>query len=95
MFKNYKVISVLLFSFILLSACSKELEKIRVTTSSPEARELYLKGFSLTERLRGFEAYSYFEDAIALDSNFAMAYLGLAVSQQYPNKFFQFIQKAV
>ena len=94
-----KKIAPALFSIfivlLLLISCGKNLKKIPITTSSEKAKELYLKGLSLNDRLRGFEAVTYFDDAIALDSNFAMAYLGKAFSSPNPNQFFPNIQKAL
>ena len=48
-------------------------DKIPVTTSSPEARELYLKGRELAEKLRATDARKFYEQAVAKDPNFALA----------------------
>ena len=53
-------------------------DKIPVTTRSPHAREDYLTGRDLLERLRFPEAREYFERAVAEDSTFALAWLHLA-----------------
>jgi len=52
--------------------------KIPITTSSEEARKLYLDGRDLLEKLRGTDARRLFEQAVAKDPNFALAYVGLA-----------------
>jgi Tfp pilus assembly protein PilF len=52
--------------------------KIPITTSSDEARKLYLEGRDLLEKLRGTDARRLFEQAVAEDQNFALAYVGLA-----------------
>jgi tetratricopeptide (TPR) repeat protein len=52
--------------------------KIPVTTSSDEARKLYLEGRDLAEKLRATDARRLYEQAVAKDSNFALGYLGLA-----------------
>ena len=52
--------------------------KIPITTSSDEARKLYLEGRDLLEKLRGTDARRLFEQAVAKDQNFALAYVGLA-----------------
>jgi tetratricopeptide (TPR) repeat protein len=70
-------------------------KKIPITTLSPEARELYLKGRNLQERLQGQESLQYFEKAIAKDPNFAMAYLNFANSQPTAKGFFEQLGKAV
>src|SRR6185503_7239049 len=53
-------------------------DKIPITTSSPEARELYLRGRELAEKLRATDARKFYEQAAARDANFALAQLGLA-----------------
>ena len=52
--------------------------KIPVTTSSEEARKLYLEGRDLSEKLRATDARRRYAEAVAKDKNFALAYLGLA-----------------
>jgi tetratricopeptide (TPR) repeat protein len=52
--------------------------KIPVTTSSEEARKLYLEGRDLSEKLRATDARQRYAEAVAKDKNFALAYLGLA-----------------
>jgi len=52
--------------------------KIPITTSSEEARKLYLEGRDLLEKLRATDARHQFEQAVAKDPNFALAYVGLA-----------------
>jgi hypothetical protein len=42
-------------------------DKIPITTSSPEARELYLKGRELAEKLRATDARRFYEQAVARD----------------------------
>jgi tetratricopeptide (TPR) repeat protein len=53
-------------------------DKIPITTSSEEARQLYLQGRDLAEKLRATDAHKYYEQAVAKDGNFALAYVGLA-----------------
>jgi tetratricopeptide (TPR) repeat protein len=55
--------------------------KISITTSSDEARQLYLQGRDLTERFKNPEARALFEQAVAKDPNFALAYRDLAQSE--------------
>jgi len=70
-------------------------KKIPVTTSSSEARELFIKGRDLQERLQGQESLQYFEKAIAKDPHFAIAYLNFANSQPTAKGFFEQLDKAV
>ncbi len=49
-----------------------------VTTNSPEAYRAYLEAEELAKKFYFAEAKSAFERALELDSNFAMAYFGLA-----------------
>ncbi|MCI0595857.1 MAG: tetratricopeptide repeat protein, partial [candidate division Zixibacteria bacterium] len=49
-----------------------------VTTSSPAAYRSYLEGVELNKKVYSDEAEAAFNRAIELDSNFAMAYFGLA-----------------
>ena len=53
-------------------------DKVPITTSSQEARQLYLDGRDLLEKLRATDARRLFEQAVAKDPNFALAYVGLA-----------------
>src|SRR5262249_43270273 len=69
--------------------------KIPVTTSSDEARELYLKARDLNEKLKATDAHKMFEQAVAKDSTFAMGYLGLAQSAGTTKEFFEALNKAV
>lgn len=70
-------------------------KKVPITTASQEAREFFLKGRDLQERLQGQEALQYFEKAIAKDPNFAIAYLNFANSQPTAKDFFAQLDKAV
>jgi tetratricopeptide (TPR) repeat protein len=52
--------------------------KIPITTASDDARRLYLQARDLAEKLRLTDAHRVYEQAAAKDSNFALAYVGLA-----------------
>jgi tetratricopeptide (TPR) repeat protein len=56
-----------------------------VTTSSPEAYRSYLEGVQLNDKFYNSEAKAAFKKAIELDSNFAMAYFGLAMLSLEPD----------
>ncbi|HEU0092065.1 MAG TPA: tetratricopeptide repeat protein [Vicinamibacteria bacterium] len=70
-------------------------DKIPITTSSEEARQLYLKGRDLVEKLRAADAGPFFEQAAAKDPSFALAQVGLANSAGTAKEFFAAIAKAV
>ncbi len=62
-------------------------DKIPITTSSAQARELYLKGRDLSEKLRATDARKFFEEAVAQDKEFALGYVGLAISSGTAKEF--------
>ncbi len=68
--------------------------KVPITTSSEEARQLYVKGRDLTERLRATDARKYFEQAVAKDASFAMGYVGLATSAGTNKEFIDAVTRA-
>jgi tetratricopeptide (TPR) repeat protein len=68
---------------------------IPITTSSPDARTLYLKGRDLVEKLRATDARTYFEQAAAKDPGFALAQVGLANSAGSAKEFFAAVARAV
>jgi tetratricopeptide (TPR) repeat protein len=52
--------------------------KVPITTSSDDAKRLYLQGRDLLEKLRVTDARRLFEQAVAKDPDFALGYVGLA-----------------
>jgi tetratricopeptide (TPR) repeat protein len=70
------------------AAESAKAGKIPVTTASEDARKLYLQGRELSEKLRFTDSRGYFEQALQEDSDFALAYLGLANSAGTAKQFF-------
>jgi len=58
-------------------ACNPERHQMPITTSSEEARELFLKGREIAEEIQISESDSLFNLAIQLDPEFALAYLFL------------------
>jgi len=68
---------------------------IPLTTKSDEARALYAKGLELQLALRITDAHAVFEQAVAKDPAFALAYLGLANTAASNNGFFTALDKAV
>jgi tetratricopeptide (TPR) repeat protein len=70
-------------------------DKIPITTSSPAARELYLKGRDLLDRLRATDAHALYQEAAAKDGDFALAHLGLANTSATAKEFFDELAQAV
>ena len=52
--------------------------KVPITTSSDEARALYLKGRDLAEKLRATDGRRLYAEAVAKDPDFALAHVGMA-----------------
>jgi tetratricopeptide (TPR) repeat protein len=69
--------------------------KVPITTSSDEARALYLKGRDLTEKLRATDARAYYKQAVEKDPSFAMAYIGLATTAGTTAEFVDAVGRAV
>ncbi len=69
--------------------------KIPITSSSEEARALYLKGRDLAEKLRATDARRFYEQAAAKDTGFALAYVGLANTSGTNREFVEAVTKAV
>jgi tetratricopeptide (TPR) repeat protein len=68
---------------------------VSLTTSSAEARDLYLKGRTLAEQLRAQDGRKLFEQAVASDPSFAMAHYQLAVTSATAKDFFTHMKHAV
>lgn len=68
--------------------------QVPVTTGSDTAREAYLAGRSLQERLRAADARVEFEKAAVADPSFALAQLGLANTAPSNQEFFAAATKA-
>ena len=73
--KKYIYITLsLIFTFsIFQGCCDSEDGKIPISTSSCEARDNYLTGKEFANNLQKQEALVYFEKAIELDREFALA----------------------
>ena len=69
-------------------------DKIPITTSSEEARSLYLQGRDLAEKLRATDARPLYERAVAKDATFALAHLGLANTSGTTKEFIDAATKA-
>jgi tetratricopeptide (TPR) repeat protein len=69
-------------------------EKIPITTKSDEAKQFYIKGRDLAEKLRATDARAQYEKAIAIDKDFALAYVGLANTSGTAKEFFDATTRA-
>jgi tetratricopeptide (TPR) repeat protein len=75
--KNLTIVSVILLLF--LSSFIYAQKEIPITTSSAEAKELFLQGRDKTDELEFVRAAEFFNQAIAKDENFALAYCYLSM----------------
>ena len=74
---------LILSSLVVFWSLSDSPSSIPITTESTQARQYFIKGRDLADRLREPEACDYFEKAVKEDPRFAYAYLYLA--RLYPN----------
>ena len=88
-------LSLCLFVLPLVASAAASADKVPITTSSEEARQLYLQGRDATEKLRAADGYALFEKAVAKDPSFALAYFGLANSAPTNQTFFAAMKQAV
>ena len=68
--------------------------KIPITTTSEEARQLYLKSRNLAENLRATDSRAILEQAVAKDPSFALAHLMLANTAGTAKEFFEAMSRA-
>jgi tetratricopeptide (TPR) repeat protein len=98
--KKHNLISLVLVmainALMLLSAgyATPEEGKIPITTASEKARDYFLEGRDLSEKLRAQESIQFFEKAVEEDSDFAMGYLFLSFAQPTTKGFFENFNKA-
>jgi tetratricopeptide (TPR) repeat protein len=83
---------MLLLAPTLLAAAQDD--KVPITTKSEEARQAYLKGRDLLEKLRATDAHEQFVKAAAADKDFALAQVGLANSAASAKDFFAAVKQA-
>jgi tetratricopeptide (TPR) repeat protein len=68
---------------------------VALTTSSDEARQLYLQGRKLAEELRAHDGRELFKQAVAKDPSFAMVHYQLALTAPSAKEFFDHLKEAV
>jgi len=94
--KRYALVVALSTVLLVIIGCAKTKEdKIPITTTSEQAREYFLQGRDLFERLQAQESRQYFERAVTEDPDFAMGYLFLSFAQPSNKGFFENLDKAV
>ena len=82
--------------YVLTLVCTEILaDEIPITTSSDEARQLYLKARDFNEKLRFENARVLYAQAVEADQSFAIAHLGLAFTATSNKGFFASLDKAV
>ena len=96
-------VAVLVLATLILMACNKTSTtnvasasegKIPITTKSEEAKNEFLAGRDLSDRLLGQESLQHFDKAIALDPDFASAELARANNSPTAKEFFAHQLKA-
>ncbi len=95
--KTTVVSLILLLIFLISGGCSKqEAEgKISITTMSSEAEKEFIAGRELFEKLQQRESLLFFENAIAKDDKFAMAYYYHSIANPTAKGFFADLDNAV
>ena len=68
--------------------------QVPITTSSDEARALYMQGQSLLDNLHFVEASEVFTSAVEADPDFAMGYFMLAATAQTAAQLFRAVRQA-
>lgn len=89
------IIFIVSICFFTLINCTKDSDKIPITTSSEKAMDNYLKGRDLFDKLQAQESMQYFKNAIEEDPDFAVAYLNLSFTVPSAKEFFENLNKAV
>jgi tetratricopeptide (TPR) repeat protein len=82
-------------AFLAAAPFARAADRVPVTTSSAEAKQLYLEGRDLSEKLRATDARARFEKAAAKDPSFALAQVGLANTAGTAKDFFAAVDRAV
>ena len=102
---RFASIAVLVASAAIWTACNKTTSnvsaatssdggKIPITTKSEEARNEFLQGRGLSDKLLGQDSLQHFDKAIALDPEFASAELARANSSPTTKEFFDHLNNA-
>jgi len=103
---RFASIAVLVASAAIWTACNKTSSnvsaaassdggKIPITTKSEDARNEFLQGRALSDKLLGQDSLQHFDKAIALDPEFPAAELARANTSPTAKEFFDHLNKAV
>lgn len=86
-----------LMALVLITGCAKKEEdgKIPITSVSEDAKQDFLKGRDVFEKLKFQESLQHFESALVKDNNFALAYYYHANANTTTKGFFEDLDKAV
>src|SRR5215207_7963338 len=68
---------------------------VPITSSSEDARKLYLEGRALSEQLRAHDGRQLYQQAVAKDPSFALAHYQLAINAATAKDFFEHMKQAV
>jgi len=82
----------LIFGAVIIIGCGSD--KMSITTSNEEALANFQQGRDLVERVRVVDSKTYFENAVELDSSFALAWLYLSYTQADISQRFDHIEKS-
>ena len=77
------------------AAASSDGGKIPITTKSEDAKNEFLQGRALSDKLLGQDSIQHFDKALALDPEFASAELARANNSPTAKEFFEHLNKAV
>jgi len=80
---------------VALASAVAQTGKIPITTSSLAARQAYLDGRALLDKLRAQDSRAHFQRAVAEDPSFAVAHLQLAFTEPTFRGFFDELDRAV
>jgi len=88
---------LVVFAYFMLTGCTKQADdgKIKISTVSESAKEDFLKGRDLFEKLRARESLQYFESALSKDNKFAMAYYYHSLANPTTKGFFEDLENAM
>lgn len=86
-----------LMVLVLLTGCTKKEDegKVPITAVSEEAKQDFLNGRDIFEKLKFQESLQHFENALTKDNNFALAYYYHAIANTTTKGFFEDLDKAV
>jgi tetratricopeptide (TPR) repeat protein len=94
-FLGFVLLLLIAFSAFMTSCTKADDGKIKLTTTSEDARAKYLVARELIENLRIQEARPILEEAVRIDPNFAMAHLLLSNTATTTDAYLSSLNKAV